>query len=402
MFDPIRKIIIYGAAFNALRMLIGGYSAIYILALGADVSDVAYLKALQATIIIAVDVPLGYFADKYSRRLSVFFAAICASIWMLMMASAQNLLHIYLAEVFNAISLAFIGGAFTSILIDKYKHESSKEDYNVVLGRLSQTQFLAMAVAALVGGFFIKTSDPYMWWIGGTGLLIVALLTPLLLPRNNELHGHESTSKILFSESMKKCFTIVVQNNFVMKAGVVSLFLVSVIYQTIIQFWQIALQHGLPNVEDAIVYSAVFVGILVVQSIAGRMASKSDENTGRVMNFLIVGMATTQIGLNIGVYVSSFVILIIVLIATFYQLRYISIFLDSLLNKYIPSNIRATFWSVFSTISRIALIIIMPIIGYLSHLYGVQMVVACTLFISIPALYFCSRVNKKLICGEPL
>ena len=46
-------------------MLIGPVSALYLLSRGLSLGGIAYLKGLQALIILLVDAPFGYFADRY-------------------------------------------------------------------------------------------------------------------------------------------------------------------------------------------------------------------------------------------------------------------------------------------------------------------------------------------------
>ena len=130
-----KKAISYGVIFNSIRMLIGASSTLFIMSKGLDLAGIAELKAFQALVILFSDIPFGYIADRYSRKFSVNLSVLCGAIWMILTALSPSISWLYVAEFFNAISIAFFGGAFQSILISISKRKMKK--------RLLQVEYLA-------------------------------------------------------------------------------------------------------------------------------------------------------------------------------------------------------------------------------------------------------------------
>ena len=147
MWTPINKIIGYGVIFSSLRMLVGAISAVYLIAVGLEIQDVGFIKAFQASVIFILDIPLAYIADKKSRKLSIVISVFFALLWLFTMGVGKVRFHFYVAEFFNAISLALMSGAFTSYLIDKEK-ENSRNANNIkkVLGKYHKYQFFGMGI----------------------------------------------------------------------------------------------------------------------------------------------------------------------------------------------------------------------------------------------------------------
>ena len=163
MRTSIKKIFIYGVLFNSIRMLIGAISAVYLIAVGLEIKDVGFLKAFQALIIFTLDIPLAYIADKKSRRLSVVGSVLFGAVWLFVMGYGSELYHFYIAEFFNAISIALFSGSFISYLIDKGK----ENNYPVkgLIGRYNKFAFLGMGIAEFLGSAFISVDSRLIWYI---------------------------------------------------------------------------------------------------------------------------------------------------------------------------------------------------------------------------------------------
>ncbi|MET3589838.1 MFS family permease [Bartonella silvatica] len=158
------NIFLFGFLFNEIRILTGAFIAFYMLDKGLTLLDIGIIKSLQALVMMIADIPLGYFADRKSYKASIVLAALCASIWLFLMGISTGFYGFILAELFNALSLTLIAGAYNALLIQyaKNKNISSKK----ALGTSSQYIFKGMFAFSLVGAYFADYSRQYMVHIG--------------------------------------------------------------------------------------------------------------------------------------------------------------------------------------------------------------------------------------------
>lgn len=363
MWSPVDKIILYGTLFNSLRMLVGAISAAYLITKGLNFQDVAYIKGFQAATIFLLDIPLAYYADKKSRKYSVILAVFFSILWLFQMGLGYEKYHFYIAEFFNAISLALISGAFTSYLIDE-RSISDKQSIKEILGKSSKYQFLGMGIAALIGSAFIKVDSEIIWIISAILISVQLITLSWILPEDNSNAKSEDKLSFYFE-------TFEITKNIFYKMNIkwyfLGLFFIIVHYQVFIQFWQLILYENESTLsQEGIYYGIIFALILFVQSFSGYIIEKISED---IINKII--------------YIFSFIIIIfflldiksiyifpISIILIFFTNKLMSTLLLSKLHENINSNMRTTYSSVISTVIRLFLIIFVPFIGFIFESIG--------------------------------
>jgi len=365
MRKSINKIIIYGVAFNSTRMLVGAISAVYLVSMGLGITEIGFIKTFQALIIFLLDIPLAYLADKKSRKLSIVFSVFFATLWLFTMGLGQNLYHFYIAEFFNAISLALISGAYISYLIDISKKELKKKtDLKKILGKYNKYLFIGMAIAALIGSAFIKIDSRVIWIVAGSLTGVQFVIMGLFLPKDIDFTTAKSTSIYreiynIFEDILKRAE---------IKWQVFSLFFVMVCFQITIQFWQLIIKQ-----EDSFIYiygvyyGIIFALILLSQSLSGYVAQKLSKKSIFLIVLFFGGVCLAS--LIVSQY--YFLPLIIVSIITmFFTIRLMTIILQAKIHTKIASQMRSTYDSVISTFVRVVLLIFIPITGILFDSYG--------------------------------
>jgi len=370
MFTPVRKTIFYGLWFTSSRMLIGAYSVLYLMSRGIDLRDIALLKGLQAFIILVTDLPVGYFADQKSRKLSVIIGVMFGAIWMAMTAYAPNKYWLYTAEGFNALSLSFFNGAYQAILIDTYRkyHEDAKLEN--VLGKFSKYQFSLMAVAALVGGAFVKVESSIFWWIGAGFLALETLFFSSFILSNKDI-GVQSSERVNIAKLISDSRKIMKKLKF-HKYELALFFLVSIVvvtyYQIFIQYWQPLLSMSIGGSSKGYFYSVTFTLILLAQSLSGHYVPRFSDYKW-IFKLILIALLGTAVFLHFGVqYLRFFVIAGLAMF--FFLFRMIAILISSHINAQIEPELRATYISLQSTLVRLVLVGLLPIVGMIFKNYG--------------------------------
>jgi MFS family permease len=393
MWTPVNRIILYGVFFNATRMLVGAFSALYLLEHGMTLTDLGLLKTVQAVSILVLDVPLAYLADRYSRKLSVVLAAFFGSLWMFLMALTLNKWVFYLAEFFNALSLALVSGALISFLIDVGKHADNQRETKTLIGRFQKYQYFSMGIAAFLGAVFIDVGSSLMWYVGSV-MLTGLFFSSAVLPKDVELKPQSDHDLSVF-QTFKTLAHQFKNMDYHLGWVALSLILTMAYYQILIQFWQPYTQQGLDSIntlgDKGIVYGSLFLLILVSQSWASHVAEKC-QSFHRIRTLSIYsGVGTILIAL---IGLSYFPAMVpISIIAMFANNRLLTVGLQSLFHDTIPSRLRSTYDSFVSTLLRIVLVIILPIMGWLLDQSG---------WPTLIYFYLASLVGTLLIFGRKM
>ncbi len=385
-----KKAISYGVIFNSVRMMIGASSTLFIMSKGLDLAGIAELKAFQALIILFSDIPFGYIADRYSRKFSVNISVLCGAVWMLLTALAPSVSWIYIAEFFNAISIAFFGGAFQSILISISKGEDGEKiSSSRILGDYSSIQFLSMAIFALVGGLFSDYGQE-LWLLSGTLLLAQFLIMNKFIP--NIDHGIDRKTSIV-SQFVKDIEAIKQTYNWNMIYIIVSSLLSFLLFQIFIQYWQPILNANAYIASRLYLYGPLFSIILIVQSLAGKIVRKVEAPMHVYLTssiLILVSLLSLKISFG-SVYAA------LSLVVLFFSLRLNMILASSIFNDAIDDGLRSTLASFNSTLARLGIIILLPIIGLFLDEYGLDFLV----YLSLPIIIICNLLAFKISKSSP-
>ena len=386
MFKSIeKKAISYGVIFNSIRMLIGASSTLFIMSKGLDLAGIAELKAFQALVILFSDIPFGYIADRYSRKFSVNLSVLCGAIWMILTALSPSISWLYVAEFFNAISIAFFGGAFQSILISISKKENEKETSSSrILGEYSSIQFIAMAVFALVGGMFSEYGEQ-LWLVSGILLFAQFIILNSFIPN---LDQDSSKKNPIVNQFFNDINVIKETYNMNMVFIIISSLLTFLLFQVFIQYWQPIMNESSFIANRLFLYGPLFSVILVAQSIAGKLIKKVEDPRSIYFassGFILISLISLI--MSFGTIFSA-----VSLVGLFFSLRLNMILANSIFNDAISDDLRATLASFNSTLGRIGIILILPGIGLLLELYGLRSLS----YIAIPMVLICGLLAFKI------
>lgn len=366
MWTPVNYILIYGTLFSSLRMLVGAISAAYLVSVGVDIQEISLIKGFQAFIIFFFDIPLGYLADKKSRKMSILLSVFFAILWLLAMGMGTKIYHFYIAEFFNAISIALLSGAFVSYLIDnRSKDIHSEFTIQEILGKYSKYQFIGMGIAAFIGSAFISVDSRSIWITAAVLITFQFLFLSWTLPSDN------MKRKVKKTISMRNDIYNITKDifrNLDIKWYIFSLLLLAIYYQIIIQFWQLIIYQENNNLqENGLYFGVIFSLILFMQSLSGYFAEKFSLRTNNIAIIIVTIIASIIVFLPFEEDIYFMYLLPLSIILIFFSNRLMMIVISSQIHEQLDSNKRATYDSVISTITRLFLIIIIPLFGLVIH-----------------------------------
>lgn len=379
----LKTIIFYGVAFGSFRMLIGGISTLYLLSKNIDLIDLGLLKSFQFGLMMIIDLPLSYIADRYSRKLSTILGILFGSFWLLTTAFASEIWQFYVAEAFNTISLSLFGGAYISYLIDIKNKQYPDLDNKTLLSYDNKYNSLGMAICAFVGASFLEPASNIIWIIAGTLLFIVSMGAFLQLPSDiyQSTHNNISDLKINtpnFSENLGRLISILKTKQEICY-GLIVLSILLIYFQTILQLWQPVIKNF--NTGNlGWIYGMFFSIVSLAQLLSSYAINSNIKNKYTyILICLFLSLLLMLSAITLFQHSTKGVVLIVIsLFIMFFGIKFLMIEASAKFHDIIPNNHRSLLDGMAFFISRTILLIIFPAITYLIQKMG---------FIALPLIF---------------
>nr|WP_165759343.1 MFS transporter [Mycobacterium decipiens] len=379
----------------AARMLVGATSAIYLVSKGISAQDIVYLKAFQCLLILAAEVPLGVLADRVDRRLVIAAGLGSACLWLFLTGFGSGASTLYLAEAFNALSLATFSGAIEAELVDAWSADHGMNNLRALFSRLTTWSFTATSGAALVGGL-LAFNDPKSrvpWTVAG--MAVFALLLSLLFayrPHNASMRStsHESLLKSASRQAGLASITwsnikevIKDQEN---RARLIPVIVLSgalaAAFQLIIQYWQLIVG---PNslTDHGWFFGGAFFLMMLVQS---RHKWLAQYLRSRALYYM-AALVTPGILLAIGAWAQLPAVLVVLLICLcLWSYQAVVVDINATLAEKASGGSRATVFSIRSTLGRGVFVAFSPVASMAIHRYGAVGITFCVVILTVTAL----------------
>lgn len=318
------------------------------------------LKAIYSAIIIVLEIPSGYFADKMGRKNTLVIGAIMGVVGMLTYALFGGFWAFLLAEIALGVSQSFVSGSDSAMMYDSLLHDKRQSLYTKFEGRNTAIGNGAESLAAILGGLLAEVSFrlPFMVQTGIAFMAVPAALTLMEPPSIRQ--GHET---------IRHTFIIVKQSILANNTLRYFLFFSSVIGAcTLTMAW---IYH--PYLKESLGISIYQIGIIaaVLNMIAAAFSLSAHSISQRISQrhvLMGIGLLIPLSYLLIG-WLNN--IWVLAVLAGFYLLRGIATpVLKDYVNMNTPSDIRATVLSVRNFVIRAVFVVAAPAIGYLTDDYG--------------------------------
>ncbi len=127
-------------------------SAIYFVSVsGLSIEEIGLLGAFSAGVGMLLDIPTGYFSDRYGKAFSIRIAGLLNALGTLIFVLIQNKTGVFLGIFVEAVGYAFLHGASEAIMHDSLEVLGRPEEYTKVSSRAqSKSLLINVAIIALV------------------------------------------------------------------------------------------------------------------------------------------------------------------------------------------------------------------------------------------------------------
>ena len=343
---------------------------------GLSLTQIMILQATYSFTVAVLEIPSGFFADIYGRRISLFYGSILTFIGYLIFSFFSGFNEFFIAEILLGIGGSLISGADSALIYDTLLQLKKDEDYTKVEGKNYGIGNISEGIAGVIGGFLAITSLDLPVYIQ-TFVLFFSI------PISYSLVEPESSYKL--AKSIKSIWLVVKETFFEKnKLKWYIIYSSSMGIGTLSIAWFV--QPFLIEIETPLFYyGIIWAGLNIITGITSYYSYLFKHKNLLIYTSLIMIISFILLGYNISMYGFIFIVFI-------YLIRgIITPTLRNLININSTSERRATVLSLRSFIIRISFAIIAPILGYITDysdisfvFYSLAMIVGLS---SILALY---------------
>lgn len=129
--------------------------------LGFTFTDIFLLQGIFSVTAMITEIPSGYFADTFTRRLSIILGLMLASVAWVVYAGSYEFWQFAAGEILLGISFSAISGADTAILYDSLSALGREDEFLKYNSRSFGFAFGGEAVAGVIGGLLAIGSLRY-------------------------------------------------------------------------------------------------------------------------------------------------------------------------------------------------------------------------------------------------
>ncbi|MGF1489737.1 MAG: MFS transporter [Prochloraceae cyanobacterium] len=357
---------------------------------GVNLEQAVLLKTILSLSILLLEVPSGYLADLKGRK---FCLVAGSGIWIvgwLFYCFGDSFAIFAVAEILSGIAGSLISGADTAIAYETLLLSNKESYYRSYQSRLVAIAGISEACCGLIGAAVAQINLSYPFYLQTVCLIIFFVITLTLIEpevdrqifKNKPAISLKAIASEAFRHNDRLRWLIFLSSTFSMAS-----FLIVWLSQGYFQ------QIDLPIAAMGITW-AVFHFLM---SLAGLYAVRLENTLGTKKAFLVLCLVLAFSYILLG-SISSMVG--IAAIALIYMVRgTVSPLVLNLINRAVPSNIRATVLSLNSFTFRLGFILIAPIIGAISSQYSLSLalLISGCFFGVIGSLFWFQLFNKKTL-----
>ncbi|MBX3707619.1 MAG: MFS transporter [Pseudomonadales bacterium] len=331
---------------------------------GLSMQEIFSLQALFALVVLLAEVPSGYVADLFGRRITLVLGAAAAGVGNTILVFADGFWGLAAFEIALAIGYSLISGSDIAMLYDTEVAlgRGSAEGRNVV-GRLYSVKTLSEAIAAVTCSVLLiySTLQAVVWVQAVLGWLPLVFALRLVEPPGQRMEQSNHLGNLLhvcrYLATHSRVLLLVVL--------ALSIWSLTTFYAVWLlqQIWQdqgIALSW----------FGYLWAGLSLVAALAGRFAHVLEARLGATALLLAIGIlpAFGYAGLDLLGPLGG-----ILAGASFFFARGVgAVVLQDALNRRVPGQVRATANSLVSFGFRGAFTLTGPWVGYALDLWGMS------------------------------
>lgn len=334
---------------------------IYLVSIGKlSLIEIATIASITAIVQLIMEIPTGYFADKYGRKLSIVVGSFILSFSPLAFIVWPNYFGGLIASLLYFGGASFVNGAHSAFIHDTMEALGTVKDFTKFRGRAQSYSLVGnMIIIALVPMSY--SIDPRLPFIFGFLLLFPVFFLALSYTEPPVLSDKE-----VVSPSIKTMFKHIPKTELLILFSVFGI--VSSTFASAPQFREILFQNlGVPVVY----FGAILAGGSLAAALAGHAIHKLDKVPHHVFYFIDIFVMVSTL-LIIGLTQNPYMAILGFTLMVMYD-RNRSIVAEShILSRYRANENKATMLSMLRFFGTLQGLWVSITIGSALHFFGIS------------------------------
>ena len=330
---------------------------------GLQFSDVLFLNAWFMFWNFLLEVPTGTVADFLGRKFSITLGCVFSVIATLVYVSYPHIFVFMAADVIFAISYTLISGADEALVYDTLIQIGESDQSKKVFSRLESLKLSGIMVGAVAGAFIAKSMGLRIPVLLQTIPIGISILLALSL-KEPEVHEKKPVLTFHAYKGLLKEGFHYFWGNRILKLLTLDMVLVNASAWIIIWFYQALLMtSGIDIVHFGFVHAMMTVSQIVIINNFARF----ERWLGSKKRVLFLGAFFSGVFfILLGVTTWAPLVITGIILSAGFGLSRLPLF-SSYMNKFIPSDKRATILSTTSMLRTLSIVIINVSAGMLSR-----------------------------------
>lgn len=330
---------------------------------GLSLTQIMILQSLYSIAIIIFEVPSGIFADVFGKKNSLLFSVIFFIISSYIYYLGHNFSQFLIAEIFWALSLAFLSGADSAFIFDTLKDLKKENLYKKVWGNYLFITTIAMSFACIVGGFLGEINLRMVLLIN---IPVFILLIPITLSMREPMKHKRIIDKNYFQEMFQAIKISFVENKKLKWLIIYATFLYAFNFAS---FWFYQPYFRLTGLNIAY-FGIIFAAFYIISGLTSKYAHFLEKKIGESYSLILLLMLTASCYFLMSNFVFLFSFSFVFLLQ--FARGYSNVIFSDYVNKLVESKIRATTLSFLSMFENFVYALIIPFFGWFADVYGLR------------------------------
>ena len=329
---------------------------------GLSMVEIFLLQTLFSVAIVVVEIPSGYFADRFGRRRSIILGSVLAFLSLVIYSFATDFWGFLAAETLLGIGFAFTSGADSALLYDSLVETGGRDTYKRREGWSLSISNFSETIASVLGGYLALITLR-------TPVIVEAFALFFLIPVAYSLY--EARKHIPAAESvawtMRKTIIHTLHTNAALRWIIVLYALIFSSGLVMVWFRQPYLQEAnVPLVYFGYIWAALMLSV----ALSSLLSEYVEKTLGRRRTMLVVLGFMTAGYFILGIDTVWWFVPAMLLFCIGRGLW------EPVIKDYVqvhaPSEVRATVLSIKSFAARSLFAILGPFAGWLADIYTLQ------------------------------
>lgn len=357
---------------------------------GLSLMDIMLLQSIFSILTVILEIPTGYFADMYGRKITLFLAGVSFFIAISAYSLGYNFSQFLIAEIFFALATSLHSGTHAAFVYDTLYDLRQEKTYKKIWGNVLFFHMLALAISGIIGSLIATVDLRYTLY---ASIPFFFFLIPLILSMQ-EPHRHKLIIEKGYVAELLKIITITIVKNEKLRWLIIFSGIIYAFNQSAL--WLYQPYFRLTGVDIAY-FGIVFAGFHIVAAFSSKYAHQIEEKIGQTYSLvmLVVLVAGSYLLMSNVIFLFSFSFCFLQQFARGFKNAVITDYI----NKLTTSNMRATVLSAESFVGKLLYAAIIPVIGWIADIYSLVQalsILAITTFVSGIIILILLRKNKVI------